>query len=270
QASNEAIIRLAGRLDERLVRNILTETERDFADYDPRSGKVKARRQKTLGEIVLSETPLAKPDSKVIAEAVVRAVKDNGLEILPGYEALKEQLSRLAFFYSAFPEKAPHSGRTVAELESGKRETAAGWLSPHIWEKGLAGIEAGPLRRLLEDNMDWELRQQLQAALPARWQAPSGRNVAIDYADEKAPLVSVRVQELYGLTTHPTICDGRVPMTLSLLSPAQRPVAITKDLPGFWAGSYSDMRKDMKGRYPKHNWPEDPANATPPPPRNRK
>ena len=270
QSGNESLVRLAGALDERLVRGVLTETERDFAEFDQKSGKIKARRQKTLGEIVLSETPLSQPDNASIAEAVIRAVEENGLSALPGFDAIKDHVSRLGFFYSAFPEKAPQTGGTPEALEAELVSSASEWLIPHIETHGLKGIEAGSLRRYLDDTMDWELRQALQAALPTRWQAPSGRNVAIDYADEKAPLVSVRVQDLYGLKMHPTICDGRVPMTLSLLSPAQRPVAITKDLPGFWAGSYSDMRKDMKGRYPKHNWPEDPANATPPPPRNRK
>ena len=270
QSGNESLVRLAGALDERLVRSVLTEAERDFAEFDPKSGKIKARRQKTLGEIVLSETPLSQPDNTTIAEAVLRAVEEAGLSALPGYDAIKDHVSRLGFFYSAFPEKAPKTGGTSGALEAELMSSAFDWLVPHIETHGLKGTEAGSLRRYLDDTMDWELRQALQSSLPAKWQAPSGRNVAIDYADEKAPLVSVRVQDLYGLTTHPTICDGRVPMTLSLLSPAQRPVAITKDLPGFWAGSYSDMRKDMKGRYPKHNWPEDPANATPPPPRNRK
>ena len=137
QASNEAIIRLAGRLDDRLVRSILTETERDFADYDPKTGKVKARRQKTLGEIVLSETPLAKPDNKTIAAAVVRAVSENGLTVLPGYEAIRDHLSKLAFFYKAYPEKAPaNQNSDLAGLEAGLLETVAGWLSPHISRTG--------------------------------------------------------------------------------------------------------------------------------------
>ncbi len=270
QSGNESFVRLAGVLDDRFVRGVLSETERDFAEFEPKSGRIKARRQKTLGEIVLSETPLSQPDNATVAEAVIRAVEETGLSALPGYDAIRDHVSRLGFFYSAFPERAPKTGGTPEALEAELVSSASDWLIPHIETHGLKGIETGPLRRYLDDTMDWELRQALQTALPAKWQAPSGRNVAIDYADEKAPLVSVRVQELYGLKTHPTICDGRVPMTLSLLSPAQRPVAITKDLPGFWAGSYSDMRKDMKGRYPKHDWPEDPANATPPPPRNRK
>ena len=270
QSGNESLVRLAGALEERLGRSVLSETERDFAEFDPKSGKIKARRQKTLGEIVLSETPLSQPDNATIAGAVIRAVEENGLSSLPGYDTIKDHVSRLGFFYSAFPEKAPKTGGASEALEAELISSALDWLVPHIETHGLKGIEAGSLRRYLDDTFDWELRQALQTALPAKWQAPSGRNAAIDYVDEKAPLVSVRVQDLYGLKTHPTICDGRVPMTLSLLSPAQRPVAITKDLPGFWAGSYSDMRKDMKGRYPKHNWPEDPANATPPPPRNRK
>lgn len=269
QSGNEPIIRLAGEIDERLVRNILTETERDYAEYDSNSGKVKARRQKTLGEVVLSETPLAKPENSVIAEAVIRAVEESGLAILPGFSALQKHVSQLAFYYSHYPEKAPDTGGSQKKLEAAALETAPGWLHLLITSHGLNGIEAGPLRKFFEDGLDWELRQHMQSALPSKWGAPSGRSFAINYEDEKSPLISARVQDLYGLKTHPTICEGRVPITLSLLSPAQRPVAITKDLPGFWAGGYADMRKDMKGRYPKHDWPEDPAHATPPAPRKR-
>ncbi|MAI90992.1 ATP-dependent helicase HrpB [Ponticaulis sp.] len=267
QSGNEPIIRLAERLDERTARRVLKEAEHDFADYDAKAGTVRARRQKTLGEIVLSETPLAKPDKLTVSKAVMRAVEADGLQILPGFSGLTEHLSRLSFYYSAFPDAAPEGSISLEDQLKALETTLGEWLEPEIENHGLSALERGALKRTLEHRLDWNEKQALDQNTPLHWTAPSGRKVSIDYTDEKAPLISLRVQDVYGLTQHPMICSGRIPLTLSLLSPAQRPVAITKDLPGFWQGGYSDMRKDMKGRYPKHNWPEDPASASPPPPR---
>jgi len=115
----------------------------------------------------------------------------------------------------------------------------------------------GALRTLIP----WDLQRRLEAEAPARWTAPTGNSFAIDYAAEGGPRVDVRVQEVYGLAVHPDVAG--VPLTLSLLSPAHRPIQTTKDLPGFWKGSWKDVRSDMRGRYPKHLWPEDPASAQP-------
>ncbi|MEQ1731617.1 MAG: ATP-dependent helicase C-terminal domain-containing protein, partial [Vicinamibacterales bacterium] len=111
--------------------------------------------------------------------------------------------------------------------------------------------------------LDWPLPRDLARLAPKHWTAPVGREVDIDYAAEGGPSVECKVQEAYGLSVHPTIADGRIALTVSLLSPAMRPVAVTRDVTSFWRGGYHDMKKDMKGRYPKHDWPEDPAAATP-------
>jgi ATP-dependent helicase HrpB len=111
--------------------------------------------------------------------------------------------------------------------------------------------------------LDWPLPRDLARLAPTHWTAPVGRTIAIDYATDGGPTVECKVQEAYGLSTHPAIADGRIALTVALLSPAFRPVAVTRDLPSFWKGGYHDMRKDMKGRYPKHDWPEDPAAAAP-------
>ena len=108
-----------------------------------------------------------------------------------------------------------------------------------------------------------DLRRRLDAEAPERFEAPTGSRFLIDYAADGGPRVDVRVQELFGLATHPTVGDGRTPLTLALLSPGHKPVQLTKDLPGFWKGSWADVRRDMRGRYPKHPWPEDPATAAP-------
>jgi ATP-dependent helicase HrpB len=111
--------------------------------------------------------------------------------------------------------------------------------------------------------LDWPLPRDLDRLAPARWTTPAGRSVEIDYAAEGGPRVECKVQEAYGLAVHPAIAEGRIALTVALLSPAMRPVAMTRDLPAFWRGGYHDMRKDMRGRYPKHDWPDDPAAAAP-------
>jgi ATP-dependent helicase HrpB len=119
------------------------------------------------------------------------------------------------------------------------------------------------LGEALLSDLPWDRRQALDRLAPERWSAPTGSRFLIDYGAEGGPTVSVRVQELFGLTEHPLIAGGRVPLVLALLSPAHRPIQVTRDLPGFWRGSWKDVRSDMRGRYPKHSWPEDPAAAPP-------
>ena len=119
-------------------------------------------------------------------------------------------------------------------------------------------------------HLDWPLARELDRLAPSLWTTPAGRRIAVDYAAEGGPRAECKVQEAFGPGEHPTVADGRVRLTLALLSPAMRPVALTRDLPGFWTGGYADMRKDMRGRYPKHDWPDDPASARPHEGRTRK
>jgi ATP-dependent helicase HrpB len=136
------------------------------------------------------------------------------------------------------------------------------WLTPLLTGvRSLAALKPDALEGALRSLVPWDLQRRLDAEAPARWTAPTGNSFAIDYGAEAGPLVEVRVQEVYGLGQHPTVAG--MPLTLSLLSPAHRPVQTTKDLPGFWKGSWKDVRADMRGRYPRHLWPEDPASAEP-------
>ena len=127
----------------------------------------------------------------------------------------------------------------------------------------LDSVDSGQLADASLTLLDWPLPRDLNRLAPTRWTTPAGRSVEIDYSAEGGPRVECKVQEAYGLSIHPSLADGRIPLTIALLSPAFRPVAVTRDLPAFWRGGYNDMRKDMKGRYPKHDWPDDPQNATP-------
>jgi ATP-dependent helicase HrpB len=138
------------------------------------------------------------------------------------------------------------------------------WLGPLLDSPAaLDALDGGQIADAALTLLDWPLPRDLARLAPLRWETPVGRSVDIDYAAEGGPRVECKVQEAYGLSVHPAIADGRIALTIALLSPAMRPVAVTKDLPAFWRGGYHDMRKDMKGRYPKHDWPEDPAAAAP-------
>ena len=139
---------------------------------------------------------------------------------------------------------------------------AAEWLAPFLSDKtALSQIGADDLGAALDVLLPWALRKRLDAEAPTHFTAPSGSHVPIDYEAEQGPTVSIRVQELFGLAVHPTIAGGRVPLVIELLSPAHRPVQVTRDLPGFWRGSYAEVKTEMRGRYPRHPWPDDPLHA---------
>jgi ATP-dependent helicase HrpB len=141
------------------------------------------------------------------------------------------------------------------------RET---WLVPTLLDKtSLKSFSAGDLSDALQSLLPWALRARLDREAPTHFEAPTGTQLAIDYEAEQGPTIAVRLQELFGLTSHPSIARGAIPLVLELLSPAHRPVQVTRDLPGFWRGSYAGVRSDLRGRYPRHPWPEDPASATP-------
>ncbi len=142
--------------------------------------------------------------------------------------------------------------------------SAEDWLLPLLeGRSALKQVDASALTSALEAVVGWEALRRLDREAPVRWTTPAGSNLLIDYEAEGGPRLEARVQELYGLAVHPTLAGGRVPMTLALTSPAHRPIQVTKDLPGFWNGSWKDVRTEMRGRYPKHVWPEDPALAAP-------
>ena len=136
------------------------------------------------------------------------------------------------------------------------------WLVPHITgETRLSAISADHLGQALDALLPWAKKQEIDRLLPSHFSAPSGSHLPIDYAAENGPALEIRVQELFGLDRHPSIANGRIPLLLVLLSPAHRPIQTTRDLPGFWRGSWKDVAKDLKGRYPRHPWPEDPIAA---------
>ena len=162
----------------------------------------------------------------------------------------------------SFARPKARNGRT--SLTKTCRRTAGDWLAPHLVGKtGLGEIGADLLSEALRGLLPWNLQRRLDAEAPTHVEVPTGSQIPVDYGAEEGPVLAVRVQELFGLDQHPTIAAGRAPLILHLLSPAHRPIQITRDLPGFWRGSWAAVRADMRGQYPKHPWPEDPLAAPP-------
>ncbi|WP_370339135.1 ATP-dependent helicase HrpB [Parvularcula marina] len=227
------------------------------AAFDPATGTLKAERVKRLGAIILHRTPLPSPRGELAVRALLDAVRAHGFSLLPQHNVIRETLMRLDIAAGAEGKERPLSEETLLErIED--------WLPPLLGGKAkLDGFSPGELRQGLKALLDWETAQALDQFAPLSFRSPAGRDLPIDYLAEGGPQIEARVQEFYGLTNHPSIARGQVPLTVSLTSPAGRPVAVTKDLPGFWIGGYRDMAKDMRGRYPKHDWPDDPSTAKP-------
>ena len=219
------------------------------------AGRLRAKRLTRLGRLTLRESVDDNPDPALIAAALADRVRAEGVAVLPWGEAAASLRQRIAFLRQGDPAWPDLSDTALsARLED--------WLTPILpGVRALAALRPDVLDGALRALIPWDLQRRLDTQAPARWTAPTGNSFAIDYAAEAGPRVDVRVQEVYGLAEHPTVAG--VPLVLSLLSPGHRPVQTTRDLPGFWKGSWKDVRADMRGRYPKHLWPEDPASAEP-------
>jgi len=226
--------------------------------FDPATASLRARSVRRYRRLVLQETPAALPLDGEAARLLARGIAQSGLDGLPWSKAQRQLRGRVAFLRaSGSPDWPDLSDAALAA-------TAEDWLAPAIeGSRGLSSISADQLESALSGLLPWNERRRLDTETPAFFEAPTGSHLAIDYEAEGGPAIAVRVQELFGLSVHPSIAGGRVPLTIHLLSPAHRPVQVTKDLPGFWRGSYAAVRMEMKGRYPRHPWPEDPAAAPP-------
>jgi ATP-dependent helicase HrpB len=220
---------------------------------DAATGALRGRRTRRLGRLVLSEAPLEKLSAEEMKQALLDAVRDDGLALLDWDESAKQVRARVALMRSLEGEAWPDWSDEAlgAMLDE--------WLAPALSAR-LSDVDVA---RALLNTLDYEQRRKLDAEAPARFETPAGSSLAIDYEAEGGPALEVRLQELFGMDKHPSVAGGRVPLTLRLLSPAHRPVQTTKDLPGFWRGSYAAVRTEMRGRYPKHPWPDDPLSAPP-------
>ena len=254
-AGTEARIRMAAPIERAVLEARFPERLRreEGAAFDARTGAVLARRRLRFGPLVLEESPLPQADPAAMAAALAEAVASRGLRDLPWNEAARQTRARIGWMRQVEGEDWPDLTDEVLITSVGE------WLEPHL--AGLTRLQelaALDLAQILLGLLPWEARRILDQALPARLALPAGRSAAIDYARE-VPTLEARAQHLFGVPGLPLLAAGRVALQVALLSPAGRPIAITGDLAAFWAGSWADVRKEMRGRYPKHAWPENPA-----------
>ena len=230
----------------------------EVVGWDEQADTLVAVRRKQLGAIIMEEKPLRNPEAALVQGVVLERVRRLGLDRLGWNEESLALRQRLAFCHrhlgAGWP--AVDDDALLRRLDQ--------WLGP-----ALTGVRRGAdLERLdpgpaLHGLLDWDQRRRLEELAPTHLPVPTGSRIRVDYTDPEAPVLAVRLQEVFGLTETPRIAGGRVPITMHLLSPAQRPVQVTRDLAGFWRSSYFDVKKEMKGRYPKHHWPDDPLVAEP-------
>lgn len=242
------------------------EVERLFADrieisrtarFDPATGAVEARRERRLGAIVLASGRDESTSPAMISAALLDAVRTRGLELIEWPEGVTALRARAAF-------AADHGGDVPDLSDATLILTLDDWLAPLVeGKRRLTDISAASLSHALHDLLGWDGRQALDRLAPEHLVSPAGSRHPIDYAAEGGPAVEIRPQALFGLSSHPMVGGGSVPLTLRLTSPAGRPIQTTKDLPGFWSGSWTAVAKEMRGRYPRHPWPDDPAGADP-------
>jgi ATP-dependent helicase HrpB len=258
-AAREGRITSAAAVSEEEIRAVLGDhiEKVEQAEFDKEKSALTARRVERLGSVVLSRVPVRIDPGETATQALLDAVRTHGLGLLPWSKEVSQLRSRLSWLHARLgdPWPAMDDAALLDDLE--------GWLAPFLQGAvSLSGLNPGMLRDALMLRVPAELQRRIDHDAPPRFEAPTGSAVMLDYpADGSAPVVAIRVQELFGLKNHPAIAAGEVPLTLELLSPAHRPIQRTQDLPGFWAGSWAAVRADLRGRYPKHPWPEDPANA---------
>ncbi|WP_033919451.1 ATP-dependent helicase HrpB [Sphingomonas sp. 37zxx] len=226
------------------------ETRRSVR-FMPDTGRIEALRERRLGAIRLSSGPDAAATAPEIEAALLEGVRAHGLALLPFSDTATAFRARAAFAGHPLDDAT-----LLVNLDQ--------WLPPLLsGKRRLDSIDPGALTQALQHLLPWDALQTVERLAPPRFDSPAGSSHAIDYAAEAGPLVELRPQALFGLAEHPTIGRDRVPLVLSLTSPAGRPIQTTRDLPGFWAGSWADVAREMRGRYPRHPWPDDPAAAAP-------
>ncbi len=228
-------------------------------EWNDRDGVVTAVKRRMFGQIILSESALSKPNPDKVVRLLADVIRRKGLAVLPWTPDAENLRARVGFLKrrgveDGWPDMSDEA--LLASLEK--------WLGAQL--KGIRRFEDFARLRLgeaLAELLDWSQKEQLSRRAPDRFKLPTGTGVRLDYTEGDAPTLSARVQELFGTRSHPTVFDGKVPVVVKLLSPSMRPVQTTANLPGFWSSSYVLVKKDLKGRYPKHSWPDDPLNAEP-------
>ena len=260
-ASPDARILLALPLDIEVLIQACPELlqQSDTIEWDETQGTLKALRRSRIGQLTVKVQALAKPSEEELHLAMLNGIRDKGLSVLnwtPEAEQFRLRLQCAANWLPDYNWPAVDEDSLLATLES--------WLLPHMsGVHSLRALKALNVGQALRGLLDWSMLQRLDSELPAHYTVPTGSRIAIRYHEDNPPVLAVRMQEMFGEAKTPTIAEGRVPLVLELLSPAQRPLQVTSDLSAFWQGSYREVQKEMKGRYPKHVWPDDPAITAP-------
>ncbi|EHN9377387.1 ATP-dependent helicase HrpB [Salmonella enterica] len=231
----------------------------DTVEWDETQGTLKAWRRMRIGQLTVNVQPLAKPSEEVLHQAMLNGIRDKGLAILnwtPEAEQFRLRLYCAAKWLPEYDWPAVDEASLLATLEN--------WLLPHMTGvQSLRGLKSLNVAQALRGLLNYPMQQRLDSELPGHYTVPTGSRITIRYHEDNPPALAVRMQEMFGEASTPTLAQGRVPLVLELLSPAQRPLQITRDLSAFWQGAYREVQKEMKGRYPKHVWPDDPANTAP-------
>ncbi|HRP07371.1 MAG TPA: ATP-dependent helicase HrpB [Gemmatimonadales bacterium] len=251
-SGRDARVEMAAALDSETVAAIVAEAGevRDEIVWDDDAGEVVTRRRELLGMIVLAEHPLRHPDGEAVREALLSGIRSRGIGALQWDGAAGRLRHRLSFLHH-------HDAAWPDVSDQALLDSVDQWLAPHLdGIRRLDRIGDTTLAAALIELIPWSLRRDLDSLAPERIEVPSGARIAVDYGDPAAPMLAVRLQEVFGWRETPRIMAGRVPLTLQLLSPARRPVQVTRDLASFWKNGYPEVRKELKGRYPKHRWPE--------------
>ncbi|MDR0270116.1 ATP-dependent helicase HrpB [Paenibacillus sp.] len=231
--------------------------EEMIVEWDKALGGVKARNKTSYGAVILRESHAEQPSPERVTAALLNGIKAEGLGILPWTKHAKQLRLRLQLMHTADPDWPDmEDAALLGRLEE--------WLLPYLHGmKSRADLQKLQLATILEQMLGWDKKTRLDKEVPTHITVPSGSKIAVDYSDPTKPVLAVKLQEMFGLHETPRIGRGKILLTLHLLSPAQRPVQITSDLASFWKNGYFDVKKDLKGRYPKHYWPDDPLEAVP-------
>ena len=264
QGQREERIYLAAEFDPALLDGVLSEQVSvvDQLDWDEREGVLRAERQRKVGELILSREPLTGLDETARTQALVNLVRRKGLELLPWTPELRQWQARVALLRQLDIDSQGHSEWPDVS-DAALLATLEEWLAPYLGRVSrLSHFASLDLSSIVRNLLKWPLPQRLDELAPHHITVPSGSSVRLDYS-EHPPILAVRMQELFGLADTPRIAGGRQVIKLHLLSPARRPVQVTQDLANFWRSTYAEVKKDLKGRYPKHYWPDDPLIAEP-------
>lgn len=258
-AGSEGRIRLAAAIEQPELEQWLSAylIKEEAVEWDAGAGAVRARRRQRLGALTLSESPLERPDPEKVADALIGGIRQKGLAAFPFGKSSQALLSRMRLMRLSGDAEWPDVS------DEALLETLEQWLKPHIYGiRSLNELGKLPMGQIIGGMMSWKQSQELDEQVPTHIQVPSGSRIPVDYSDPASPVLAVRLQELFGLRETPRLVRGRLPVTLHLLSPSQRPVQVTQDLASFWEHAYFEVKKDLKGRYPKHYWPDNPYEAT--------